>query len=136
MSARDFDFKNVTVSAGGQIITGFADGEGVRVAMNKERASLSMGIDGEGARSKFNDDSAQITLILMQTSQSNDALSAYAKSKGTFILTIKDNNGTTIAVAATCWVRSYPEVTFGGEAGNREWVLETDAIDILVGGAS
>jgi hypothetical protein len=136
MSARDYDFKNVTVSAGGQLITGFADGEGVRIAMNKERAALAVGIDGEGARSKFNDDSAQITIILLQTSASNDVLSAYAKSKETFIMTVKDNNGTTIAVAATCWVRSYPEVSFGGEAGNREWVLETDAVDILVGGAS
>lgn len=126
----DYDFKNVTVAWGGQLITGFADGEGVRIAFNKERAGLAVGIDGEAARSKFNNKSAKITIVLMQTSESNALFSAGAKAQDKKILTIKDNNSDFLGTALNAWVQAYPEMGFAGEAGNREWVLETDDMDI------
>lgn len=126
----DHDFMNVTIAWNGQLITGFADGEGVRITFNKERAGLTVGIDGESMRSKFNDKSAQVTFILQVGSASNSILSAAAKAQTKGILSIIDNNSSFKANALNSWVRSYPEMSFGGEAGNREWVIETDDLDV------
>lgn len=134
MAYKEFDIKKLTVAVGGTLLDGFADGDYVSVKMNKERNSLVVGADGEGARIKLYDNSAQITITLMQTSKANEVLSAYAKSNSEFIFSLIDQSGTTIVAAQHCWIREYPEVAFGTEAKERAWVLETDDCEMIVGG--
>jgi len=138
--AKTFDPKNVTIVAGGHIVGGYADGTFVTAERNRDAFSLTVGADGEGARAKSNDKSGRITLTLLQSSASNDVLSGYATAEefvgggGQFPIIIKDNSGTTLVEAATAWIVKKPAVEFGNEISDREWIIESDDLDLLVGG--
>lgn len=134
-----YDPKQVSVIVGGKIITGFADGSFVEFERNENAWNLKVGVDGEGARAKSNNLSGKITLTLMQSSASNDVMSAFAaadelSNAGAVPFYLKDNSGRTIATALTAWVQKYPKTTFAKEIESRQWILETDDIEIFVGG--
>lgn len=137
MSAKDFDIKELAVVIGGVLAHGYAaGGDAVSITFNRELATLVTGADGEGARSKMNDDSAEIRIRLLQSSTFNETLSAYARTRQSFTLAIKDNNGTTIAVSETAWIKARPDINYGEEVSEREWVLETDRLEANIGGVS
>lgn len=137
MSVKDFDIKELAVVVGGALISGYASGgEAVSVTFNRELATLIVGADGEAARSKMNDDSAEVKIRLLQSSTYNDTFSGYARTRQNFTLAIKDNNGNTIMAAETAWVKNRPDVSFGEEVGEREWTLETDRLESLIGGVN
>ena len=71
----DADQVKLTV-AGFAIESGFADGEFLRVEQEADDFTDVAGTDGEVTRSKTNDRRATITVLLMQTSSGNQALSA------------------------------------------------------------
>lgn len=129
----------VFVSYAGFTLQGFADGEMITVDRNDDAFKLYIGSDGEGARSKSNNKSAVITVRLMQTSDSNDIITALAKADevanaGSGPFMIKDGNGRTLLIAENCWVQKLPTVTFGKEVGEREWKLESDSVEEFIGG--
>lgn len=129
----------VYVTFGGFALQGFADGSMITVARNEQAFNLYIGSDGEGARSKSNNKSAVITIRLMQTSDSNDILTGFAKADevanaGSLPFMVKDNNGRTLLAAENCWVQKVPDVEFGKEAMEREWKLETDSVEMFIGG--
>ena len=98
-----------------------------------------MGVTGEAVRARNNNRSGKITVTLMQSAQSNDDLSSFAAADelndgGVVPVLIKDGSGSTVASAATAWVQKYPNTEFQKEATTREWVIETDELDIFVGG--
>ena len=61
-------------------ISGLTNGVFISVERDTDAFTKVVGADGEGMRSKSNDKSATITITLMQSSSSNDALSAIAAS--------------------------------------------------------
>ena len=134
-----YDPKNVSVIVGGKIISGFADGTFIKCERNEQAWNLKVGVDGEGARAKNNNKSGKITLTLMQTSSSNDVLSAYALADelgnaGAVPVYIKDHNGTSVATALTAWVQKFPDFEDAKEISMRSWVLETDELVLNIGG--
>lgn len=125
----DADQVNISV-AGFPIDSGFADGEFLRIEQESDDFSDVAGTDGEVARSKSNDRRATITILLMQTSSANQALSALSNldrltpnGAGIAPFLVQDGNGATIYEAASCWVMKPPDVTFDREATTREWTL-------------
>lgn len=137
--AKNYDPKQVAVIIGGHIVGGYADGTFVSIERNRDAFSLSVGADGEGARAKSNDKSGRITITLQQSSASNDVLSGYATNDelnngGQVPALVKDNNGSSLAEAVTAWVVKKPAMSFGNEIETREWIIESDDMDILVGG--
>lgn len=124
------------------IITGgLADGTFVEVSKKSKAFDLKVGADGSGVRSKSNDNSAEIKFTILQSCDANDLLSAQhaldlATSLGDGIapLIIKDNTGNTLVLAGHAWITKFADVQFSREATLREWTLETDNIDVLVGG--
>lgn len=137
--AKTYNPKKVAVICGPFEIKGFSDGSMVSIAMNEDQWSLQMGTDGEGTRSKSNNHSAQITISLMQTSDSNGVLQAFWNSDrltdgGVFPFYIKDNSGRSIWAAEQAWVKKQPDAALEREAGAREWVLETDNLIPFEGG--
>ena len=137
--AKNYDPKEVSVIVGGHIVTGYADGTFLTVSRNKDAFTLGVGADGEGARSKSNDKSGRLTLTLLQSSASNDVLSGFATADeiangGQVPVLVKDNNGTTIVEAATAWIVKKADVEYSHEITNREWIVESDRLDVLVGG--
>lgn len=136
---KTYDPKQVAVICGSKIISGYADGTFVVVERNEQAFNLKVGVDGEGARAKSNNKSGKITITLLQSSQSNDDLSAFAAAdeltgEGVFPCTVKDSSGTTLCAAATAWVQKMANPEFSGEIGQRVWVIESDEVDMLVGG--
>lgn len=134
-----YDPKQVAAIFKGNIIHGFADSTFIQVERNEDAYALKVGVDGEGTRAKSNNKSGKITFTLMMSSDSNDALSAAAAADelngtGTGSLLINDKSGRTKAAAATAWIKKLPNAEFAKEANTRVWVLETDELDLFLGG--
>ena len=139
MGVKTYNPKKVTVIVGGAIMGGFSDGGLVTVARNEQAMTLQMGTDGEAARSKTNNKAGLITISLLQTSPSNAILQGFASAdelsdSGVFSVLIKDNSGSSLYAAETAWVQKVPDSEFAREAGARDWILETDNLEVFIGG--
>lgn len=139
MAVRQYDPKLVTVTVGGAIITGFSDGTFINVVRNEQTWNLKVGVDGEGTRARNNNTSGKFEIELMQSSPSNDVLSALIAADenaaaGAVPILVRDTHGTTVASCLTAWVQKYPDVGYAKETGVRKWIFETDALNIFVGG--
>jgi hypothetical protein len=134
-----YDPKQVTVIVGGKIMSGFADGTFVKISRNEQAFNLKVGVDGEGTRAKSNNKSGKVEITLMNSSSSNDDLSGFAaadelSNTGVVPMLVKDASGSTICTAGTSWVQKYPDTEFTKEASTRTWVMETDLLQMFVGG--
>jgi len=139
MSVKPYDPAEVTITFAGIIVEGYADGTFITAARNNPSFSLKVGASGEGARAKSNDRSGTVTLTLLQSSASNDLLSAQAaldeaSGDGIGSLLIKDLSGTTLCSAETAWIQKPADVEYAKEISDRQWVLETDILNIFAGG--
>lgn len=131
MSVKTYDAAGVSIIFAGIAFEGFADGTIVTVSFDNPHFNLVVGSDGEGARAKSNDGSGTITCTLLQTSKTNDELSAIAQldllnGEGVGAMMVKDNSGRTLAQAETAWIEKTADAEFGREISNREWVFKTD----------
>jgi hypothetical protein len=140
MPVKVYNPKDVVIILGSIIVTGFADATFLSVDFNEDSFTLQVGVDGEGTRSKSNNRSATATFTTMQSSDANDLLSALhaldinsGGGDGIVPMLIKDLQGTSLYAAETAWIRKQPTSEFAREAGPREWVIETDDLDALVG---
>jgi hypothetical protein len=136
---KTYDPAQIAMSIAGIPIEGIAEGTFVKVERNTETWKLKIGSGGEGARAKSNDKSGKFTFTLMQTSITNDALSALAKldeesNNGIGAVLLKDLGGRTLCEAGTGWIQKPADVELSNEILGREWVVETDDVGMLIGG--
>lgn len=139
MSVAIYNPKEVIITVGGNIISGFADGSFVTVERNEDAFTLQVGTDGEGTRTKTNNRSGRFTFSLMQSSDSNSVLTALAltdeiSSAGAVPVMVKDQSGSSLYLAETAWIVKMANSEFTREAGPREWIMETDVLVMEVGG--
>lgn len=139
MSVKTYNAGDLSIIFAGIPFEGLADGTIVTVARNNPSFTDTTGSDGEGARAASNDKSGTITVTLLQTSITNDFLSAHARldeatKEGAAPLLVKDNSGRTVAQAETAWIEKPADIEFAREISNREWVFKTDNLDMFVGG--
>jgi hypothetical protein len=142
MGVKTYDSSQVIITFGPHIITGYAEDTFISVEEMGDGISSVVGANGEKARSMSQNRSLQITLTLLQTSKSNDVLSAAAEfdrashGQGALPMAITDLTGRTLIADPSSWVVKKPNSEFGATVGTREWTLETsnDAI-YHVGGA-
>lgn len=142
MAVATYDANQVTMILAGLPLKGLAPDTFINIEQDEDSFSLQIGAAGEGARSKSNNRSATITATLLQTSASNDLLSALhnldinspnGDSIGPWLL--KDNSGRTIINAAKAWIQKPPPVDYARESGTREWTFRTEKIEWgLIGG--
>lgn len=141
MALKNFNPKGVSVIVGTQAMKGFAAGTMVSVEYDEDAFTKKIGTDGEGTRVKSNNKGGKITIFLDQASESNDFLSGLAaldeaSSAGVVPVTIRDANGTTLVFAETAWIMKKPVMEFGNESTDREWVLDSDSLNVFIGGHS
>jgi hypothetical protein len=139
MSVKTYNPADVTVIVAGVPVSGFADGTFINAARDNPSFTNGSGSDGEGWRAKSNDKTGTITITLLQTSLSNDALSALsaldeASGDGVGSFLLKDNSGRTLISAETCWLEKPADSELARDVVNREWVVKTDRMNIFVGG--
>jgi hypothetical protein len=122
-------------------ISGFADGSMVTVETEGEDFVDVCGTDGMVVRSKNLDKRATATIRLMQSSTSNDDLSALrlqdelagnGAGVGPFLL--KDDQGSTLVVAEKSWIMKPPVTDFDKQAKEREWKIRLAKAVIFNGG--
>jgi hypothetical protein len=136
-----WDAANVSIVFGGILIDGFADGEGASITFNEDAYTLTVGIDGRAVRNKMNNRSARLTLNLLGSSATNDALSAVYNldqainnGAGVAPLIIRDNNGRTVITAAEAWVARPPDFTMDAEVGTKTWEIDCAQLEVFFGG--
>ena len=141
MSAKFYSGDRVSVIIAGIPITGYADGEFMRIVKDNDDFGDVIGTDGEVARWATGDDRGTATLLLLQTSSSNALLSALSRldksqpggaGVGNFL--VRDQGGSSIYRADQCWVLKPPDVSFGREVGSREWPIRLAKIERTDGG--
>jgi len=137
LALRSFDPKEVSVIIGEFIIAGFSD-DVITVARDNPNFEMVVGADGEATRVKSNDRSGTITITLQQASPSNDDLTSLVildelSNAGVRPFFMKDNLGTTIFSAATCYIEMIPEAAFSKTQNDRSWVLKTDNLIQFLG---
>lgn len=120
-------------------ITGFADGTYLTVERMTEAYTSVSGASGEVARIRSRDKRGSIKFSLMATSSDNDRLSAVAAKDeldgtGVGVLSMTDGNGTTVVTGSNTWIKKYPSLELSKDMPNRDWELECENLEILVGG--
>lgn len=137
--SKTFDPDLVSITVGGHIVSGYADGAFVTAERNSDAFTRLGGADGEQARFKSNDKSGLITITLMQSSLSNGIFQGFANADevgngGKVPILIKDGNGTEQVAAAQAWVKKVPSKGYAKENTDRQWVFETDSLLFIGGG--
>lgn len=136
---KTYDFKQVQVIFGGNILTGFAEGDAIQLTPNADAFTLKVGADGETSRSKSNNKSRGLKLKFMQTASANDILSGIhntdlENNSGVRPLMIKDLNGNSLVTERQAFIGKAPDESWGAEAGDREWTLVLPNPFVVTGG--
>lgn len=132
----------VILTVGPVIVSGFTDGDFISAAYTNDRYTMKEGADGEVGRSKNPSKAGTVTLTLSATSASNDALSALFNLDAiggvdaVIPISVTDLSGRTVIAASKAWLQTTPEVTFGTEVGDREWVFACADLLMFAGGNS
>lgn len=136
---RTYDPKQVILTFGGVIFTGYAEGTFVSIAGNGDKFEKSRGADGGVDRVNKNANDYSVTVTLKQTSPTNDALSIImnadiVSNTGKFPLTIKDLGGTTLFTTAQAWIAKDPDDEYSDSMSTREWRIDTGIAAKITGG--
>ena len=136
---RTYDPTTVHLIVGIFPVGGFADGVAITAKRNADTFKMVNGINGAVSRKRSFNKSGEISFSLAQTSMSNIALSTLALADeytgaGVVPLVIWDSATQSIVLSAYGWLRKPPEVSYGKELTNRQWIFDAADIDIFVSG--
>ena len=141
MTTRIYDSNRVQVSFAAVPVQGYADGEFLTITREADAFTSVVGTDGEVSRSKSNDRRATISIKLMSTSPTNDLFSAILSGDinanggaGVGAFLVVDLSGASLYSAGNAWITKGPDVAYGREAGEREWILQCDKLYEFTGG--
>lgn len=133
--------KHVLVFAGIPLNKGVADGTFLTIASDGPGFTKKVGVDGEVTRARMHSRGATARLVLMQSSEVNDRLSARYKAdrnavngQGVGIFSVQDLAGNTVGQASKAWIADDPDVTLEAEASTREWLFDMADWDVDHGG--
>jgi hypothetical protein len=140
MTVKNYDPALYRVIFAGSPITGFGDGTWITASRRNPTWSLTAGADGEVARAKSNDKTGSVVFTLLQSSASNDVLSALhltdeLTGNGVGPILVQDLNGTTVLQGETAFVEKPADVTLAKEVEGREWTILVGKFNMLVGGS-
>lgn len=134
------DFDQLTVAIGTALIDGFGPDEAVRLERLADTFLMVVGADGKVSRTKTSNDSARLTLTLLQGSASNDVLDKIYTADKTIPngapvpLFIRDRGGRSVFFAAQVWIVKGPDVSFGTNTTMREWIIDIAKLESNYGG--
>ena len=134
-----YDPRKVLISLGSHVVTGYSDGTYISIEANGDGVTKKVGCDGEIVRSLDPDETAKLTLTLIQTSKTTQYVrEMYKKDKtdgsGMFAVLIKDMKGGLLFSADKAWVIKQPSSEFAKEASDR--TIELDCGVCTWGGES
>lgn len=123
------------------VITGAADGEFLSISREQESVTFRRGVKGS-MRTRWLHRDLNISLSLLQTSQSNDVLTRILQADENamdnselFGISIIDKSGRTTHYSGQAFITSMPDHGFSTEGDTRTWTLyAADAQSHLGGG--
>ena len=130
MAIRNYSPLDVSVLlAGFYQIDGFVSGSFLTISKDVQPYKTTRTADGTVARTFIKDDTYTITLKIASTSPTNDILTGIvladsATQYAKFPIFIKDNLGTSLFLAPTCWVKEMPDIEFSDKVTERIWVIQ------------
>lgn len=127
---RTYNPKEVTISCGSHIVTGYADDSFITIEPNGDGITKKVGCDGEIARAVSPGNTYKVKIVLLQTSDSSSFFSKMADldrdtGEGMFPILIKDLKGGQVFSTEAAWVVRKSPVNRGKDTNNREWELDT-----------
>lgn len=136
---KTYNFNQVSVVFGGAVIGGFGQNGGISIEFNEDVWEPVVGADGEESRARKNDNGAECTITLMQTSSSNDVLQGFleldiATGRGALPLAITDMSGRSVYFTSAAYIKSRPSATFNSNVEEREWVIRMLDVTDYAGG--
>lgn len=132
----DFDPKAVVVQFRGVPLTGFAPGSFVSAERSEDSYSVTVGADGEYARTRSRNMSGTVTLTLLATSPANQLLLAWlreaeALGTGKGPLSVKNLRGTELVFSPEAWLARPANLEFADEVGTREWTFQCGRLEFV-----
>lgn len=130
MSTRTYSPVDVNILlAGFYQVGGFTEGSFITISKDIQPYKTTRTADGKVARTFIKDDTYTITLNLASTSPANDILTKIYQvdsltQYGKFPMFIKDNMGTSLFLAPTCWIKQVPDLEFSTKVTDRTWVIQ------------
>jgi len=130
MSIRNYSPSDVSVLlAGFYQIDGFVSGSFLTISKDVQPYKTTRTADGTVARTFIKDDTYTITLKIASTSPTNDILTGIVLADSAtqyvkFPMFVKDNLGTSLFLAPTCWVKETPDMEFSDGVTDRIWVIQ------------
>lgn len=136
-----YSFQNTVMLVNGVEITGWSEGDDViHISRRSDSASDKVGADGTMMVSISADKSGSIKFKLQQTSSSNKYLmSLCALQEGgakTFVpinTLFQDTYRQDLATGTVGYIKRPPELQRGHQAGDQEWEIITERLDMLLG---
>lgn len=125
------------------VVDGYAEDSFINIERDSDTYDHYTGVDNTATRIYKANTSAKVTVMLGQSSATNDILSqlylndkATRNSTGLFSLTIKDGSGRSVAFAHEAYIGKVPNSPYGSGMGTRDWVFHCTALDDFIGGNS
>jgi hypothetical protein len=141
--AKEFSPDQFHVVFAGVTMQGFSEDSMCSLEFDSESFSDVVGVDGEVSRSKNMDRRAKLTISLMQTSATNDLLSAIytaqrlgANGSDVAAMRIEDLNGRLVIAGAESWIMDTPKPKYGKSASEYEWIIRIANCEAFFGGSN
>lgn len=140
-SLKHYAPNDITITVAGlYTVTGYADGTFVNIKKDTQQVTTMKAMDGTVSRIKSPDTGWKVEITVAQSSTANDVFSIFWNADvvtglGKFPLFIKDSNGSTMFMAASCWVEAIPDVVFSNQMETRTWTLSCTDVIANIGGA-
>ena len=115
----------------GNIIEGWNK---IKAAMDEDGATFEPSTSGGGTRTINSNRAGKFTITCQQTSQSNGVLSDLEKDKTVFGCSFRDNSGNDVHESEAGYVVKKAESEYGKEVGEREWIIQCEALVMDVRG--
>lgn len=133
---RTYNPKQVIVTLGGHIVSGYAEDSFVSIEGNGDGITRKVGCNGEIVRSVSPDRTFNVKISLLQTSETNSWLQNMQSldidtGEGMFSIEVKDLRGGTLFFAADAWIVKPAARGYGRESSNREWDIQTGDGEIV-----
>ena len=134
------DFESLSMILGVVRITGYGSGTVITISYDADQFVKNVGVDGLGFYVKNRNRAATITVVLQQSADANDLLTAifladFIAPGGLLVpLMFKENNGRTVYAAEGARIAQLPEATWGDAGETRTWRIITTELEGFVGG--
>lgn len=124
----EFDPKHHVCLIAGILIEGYGEESAIDIEPNSDHRSHKTSVDGLVVSSKLHDETATLTITLLETSASHRALMALLKldkatpgGAGVGSFELRDLINGEVNYSEKCWIQRRPNKVVGKEAAEYEW---------------